>query len=89
MVRLPELKEHLEEDGVPDASETLELEDFVRSIPKLIGILPDVLRERGDPRHNVALAEMISGLTTCLDKVNPLALVSFAVTRFITRAPMM
>ena len=75
MTRLPELKEHLEEDAIPDAAEALELEDFGRSIPKLIGILPDVLRDRIDPRHNVALAEMIAGLTVCLDKVKPLALV--------------
>jgi len=76
MTRLPELKEHLEEDAIPDASEGLELEEFTRSIPKLIGILPDVLRERTDPRHNVALAEMLAGLTAGLDDVKPLALPS-------------
>jgi hypothetical protein len=75
MTRLPELKEHLDEDAVPDAAEVAELEDFARSVPKLIGILPDVLRERSDPRHSVALAEMVAGLTACLDKLKPLALV--------------
>lgn len=75
MTRLPELKDRMDDDAVPDASEALELEEFARTIPKLIGILPDLLRERTDPRHNVALAEMVSGLTACLDKVRPLALV--------------
>lgn len=75
MTRLPELKYHMDDDAIPDASEALELEDFARTIPKLIGILPDLLRERTDPRHNVALAEMVAGLTACLDQLRPLALV--------------
>ncbi|KII87791.1 hypothetical protein PLICRDRAFT_699296 [Plicaturopsis crispa FD-325 SS-3] len=75
MNRLPELHAQLSEhDAVPDASQALELEELTRSIPKLIGILPDVLRDRADPRHNAALAEMIAGLMLRLDKVKPLAL---------------
>jgi len=69
-VRLPDLKEHLEEDVVPDAVEAQELEELTRNTPKLVGILPDVLRDRGDARHNVALAGMISDLTAALDQVN-------------------
>ena len=74
--RLPDLKENLDENAVPDASEAHELEELTRSVPKLIGILPDVLRDRGDARHNVALAGMVSELTVALDEVNSQALVS-------------
>lgn len=74
--RLPDLKQHLEEDAVPDASEAQELEELTRSVPKLVGILPDVLRDRGDARHNVALAGMVSDLTAALDQVNSQILVS-------------
>jgi nuclear pore complex protein Nup98-Nup96 len=77
-VRLPDLKEHLDEDAVPDASEALELEELTRNVPKLIGIIPDVLRDRGDARHNVALVDMVSDLTTALDQVNSQVLVSGA-----------
>lgn len=76
MTRLPELHVSLSEAAVPDAVEVQELETLTRSIPKLIGILPDVLSSSSDPRHKVALAEMISGLTAVLDQVKPLALVS-------------
>lgn len=69
-VRLPDLKENLDENVVPDASEAHELEELTRGVPRLIGILPDVLRDRGEPRHNVALAGMVSDLTTALDQVN-------------------
>ncbi|KZP25015.1 hypothetical protein FIBSPDRAFT_856394 [Athelia psychrophila] len=66
--RLPELHEQ-----VVDTAAT-ELDELARSIPKLIELLPEVLRNRDDPRHNAALAEMISALMTCLDRVKPLAL---------------
>jgi len=69
-VRLPDLKEHLDDDAVPDASEAQELEELTRSVPKLIGIVPDVLRDRGDARHNVALVSMVADLTAALDQVN-------------------
>ena len=75
-VRLPDLKENLDDDAVPDAAEALELEDLTRSVPKLVGILPDVLHDRGDARHNIALAGMVSDLTAALDQVNSQALVS-------------
>jgi len=75
-VRLPDLKEHLDGDAVPDASEAQELEELTRSVPKLIGIIPDVLRDRGDARHNVALVGMVSDLTAALDQVNSQVLVS-------------
>ncbi|TFY79572.1 hypothetical protein EWM64_g4439 [Hericium alpestre] len=73
--RVPELlAEVLDAASVPDASQASELEEFARMIPRLVGILPDILRDRTDPRHNTALAEMIAGLTRELDKIDPLAL---------------
>lgn len=36
-------------------------------------MLPDILRDRSDIRHNAALAEMIAGLTHRLDQLRPLA----------------
>lgn len=76
MTRLPELQVHLDDtNAVLDATQTFELDDLTRSIPRLIDILPDVLRNRDDPRHNAALAEMIAGLMFLLDKFKPLALV--------------
>lgn len=68
--RLPELHEQVVDTAAA------ELDELARSIPKLIELLPEVLRNRDDPRHNAALAEMISALMTCLDRVKPLALVS-------------
>jgi nuclear pore complex protein Nup98-Nup96 len=79
MTRVPELHGRIqeeEENAVPDASEAMELAELVRQIPKLIGILPDVLRDRTDPRHSAALAVMISGLMLHLDRIQPLSLVS-------------
>jgi len=74
MTHLPELQTDLSDvNAIPDAAQA-ELEVLTRSIPRLIDILPDVLRNRNDPRHNAALAEMIGGLTLMLDKVKPLAL---------------
>lgn len=76
MTRLPELQAQMADtEAMPDASQATELDQLTRSIPKLIEILPDVLRNRDDPRHNAALAEMTSELILKLDKVKPLALV--------------
>ena len=76
MTRLPELDAQITETGaVADVSQATELDELARSIPKLVEILPDVLRNRDDPRHNAALAEMIGGLMFRLDRVRPLALV--------------
>lgn len=73
---MPILRSELHDAEIPDAAQAEELEELSRSIPKLIGVLPDALRDRSDPRHNVALSEMISKLTFELDAVQPLALVS-------------
>ncbi|KIK96637.1 hypothetical protein PAXRUDRAFT_825734 [Paxillus rubicundulus Ve08.2h10] len=74
MTRLPELHISLSDAATPDAVEEQEFESLTRSIPRLISILPDVLSSQTDPRHKVALAEMVSGLTAILDQVKPLAL---------------
>lgn len=85
MTRLPELHAQITEtDAVPDASQALELDELARSVPKLIEILPDVLRNRDDPRHSAALAEMIGGLMFRLDRVKPLALVCHNLFFLIT-----
>lgn len=75
MTRLPELIEEHADDALPDASQSTEIDELARSVPKLIGILPDVLRNTWDPRHPAALSVMIAGLVAQVDKVRPLALV--------------
>ncbi|KAH7910133.1 nuclear protein 96-domain-containing protein [Hygrophoropsis aurantiaca] len=74
MTRIPELHAQIDPYAVPDAAQEEELEKFSRSVPKLIGLLPDILSSNSNPLHQVALAEMISGLTSVLDQVRPLAL---------------
>lgn len=81
MTRLPELRERLEDvDAPPEVAE--EVEELTRSVPRLIGVLADALRDRADVRHNAALAEMISGLTLRLDQLRPLA-VSPSLIHFV------
>jgi|ERR1700722_3707856 len=75
MTGLPELRERLREEEETAAHE-IEFEELIRRIPRLVGILPEALRDRSDARHNVALAKMISGLVALLDEVQPHALVS-------------
>jgi nuclear pore complex protein Nup98-Nup96 len=77
MTRIPELHASLSESAVPNAAEEQELDNLTRTLPRLINILPDILSNSSDPRHKVALAEMISGLTAVIDLVKPLALVRF------------
>ncbi|TRM65718.1 nuclear protein 96-domain-containing protein [Schizophyllum amplum] len=73
MQRLPQLAAHHARDAVPDAVEALELEDLCRSVPKLLGLLPDVFRAR-EPRHRAALAEITAGLLGVVDRVRPATL---------------
>lgn len=76
MIRLLELTEEQVDDTIPDAAQSTEIDELARRVLKLIGILPDVLRNTWDPRHPAALSVMISGLVAQVDKVRPLALVS-------------
>lgn len=73
MTRLPELRNRLDTLTAPNAAEAAEIEEVSRTVPKLIQQLPEVLNGRGDIRHEAAVAEMISGLTACLDQLKPLA----------------
>lgn len=73
VTRLQELYQRTEESGVSD-DEAVELEHLGRSVPKLIAMLPDVLRDRSDARHNAAVTEMTTQLTKHLDRVKPLAI---------------
>ncbi|KAL1707103.1 nuclear protein 96-domain-containing protein, partial [Schizophyllum commune] len=73
MQRLPQLAAHQARNAVPDAAEALELEDLCRSVPKILGLLPDVFRAR-EPRHRAALAEITAGLLGAVDRVRPAAL---------------
>jgi len=71
--RVPILTESLSE-GVPDATEQEELETLQNRIPKLVGILPDVLR--GTPevgnKARAALSQMLSNLLECSDTDRPM-----------------
>lgn len=75
MTRVPELMQDLRTSR--EASQVTELEELTRSIPKLIGILPALVRDQVDVGQTVAVATMISGLTRQLDNALPLALVSW------------
>jgi hypothetical protein len=79
MTRLPELIEEHADDAVPDASQSIEIDELVRSVPKLIGILPDVLRNTWDPRHPAALSVMVAGLVAQVDRMRPLVLVGVSL----------
>jgi nuclear pore complex protein Nup98-Nup96 len=76
MTRLPELIEEQSDGATPDASQIIEIDELVRNVSRLIGILPDVLRNSWDPRHPAALSVMVAGLVAQVDRVRPLALVS-------------
>ncbi|KAI5121845.1 hypothetical protein M0805_003278 [Coniferiporia weirii] len=73
--RVPELREkHQTEEAVPDAAEVSELEMLSGRIPKLIGILPDVLRDKpgSSEECSAALSYMLSKLLDCLDPNQPI-----------------
>lgn len=74
MTRLSELNQ---DSRVPqDEAQVAELDELLRGVPKLIGLLPAIIRDPVDPRQSVAVATMITGLTRQLDKAAPMALVS-------------
>lgn len=64
------MRESMQADAVPDASETSELETLTGRIPKLIGVLPDVLHDKaeiGERFSSAALSHMLSRLLDCVD----------------------
>ncbi|EKM57526.1 uncharacterized protein PHACADRAFT_206423 [Phanerochaete carnosa HHB-10118-sp] len=77
MTRMPDLRDELDAaaaDAVPDPECAAEIEELGRTVPRMISLLPDILRDRSDLRHGAALAEMIAGLAAGLDRLRPLAL---------------
>ncbi|KAI0031350.1 nuclear protein 96-domain-containing protein [Vararia minispora EC-137] len=85
MTKIPGLRARVQDpDIVPDASEARELDELVRNIPKLLGILPDLLCDRGNPRHCAALSEMTANLTRELDLTRPSLLSSNQLRAVIT-----
>ncbi|KAL1749061.1 nuclear protein 96-domain-containing protein [Schizophyllum fasciatum] len=73
MQRLPQLAARQMRNAVPDAAEALEMEDLCRSVPKILGLLPDVFRAC-EPQHRAAVAEITAGLLGVVDRVRPAAL---------------
>ncbi|KAK1217167.1 hypothetical protein PQX77_020175 [Marasmius sp. AFHP31] len=72
LTRLPALLDELP-DAVPDAVQLSEVERLVKGIPKMIGLLPDVLCRRstggeGGRRHAFALSEMTGALVRVRDR---------------------
>lgn len=87
MARMPELREYLDDaDARPSDELGAEVEELTRSVPKMIALLPGVLRDRSDIRHSAALAEMIAGLTLRLDRLRPLALGTHLRTAMVGEA---
>lgn len=83
MTFLPTLQEQLDAENkdrptIPDATIIAQINDITRRIPRLIGVLPDVLhRSRvNDMRHAAALEEMVKGLLGIVGKTKPELLVS-------------
>lgn len=74
MIRLPELNQ--DSGDSQDDVQVAELEELVRGVPKLIGLLPAIIRDSTDARQSIAVATMITGLTRQLNKAAPMALVS-------------
>ncbi|KAI9465711.1 nuclear protein 96-domain-containing protein [Lactarius psammicola] len=72
MTRLPELSQ--DSRASQDDAQIAELEELLRGVPKLIGLLPAIVRDPIDVRQSVAVATMITGLTRQLDKAAPMAL---------------
>ncbi|KAG6844478.1 hypothetical protein H0H87_006614 [Tephrocybe sp. NHM501043] len=69
MTHLPDLL--AEEDSIADAEQSTQFDDLIKSVPRLIGILPDVLKEGPDPRHGAALTEIVAGLVGQVKKYAP------------------
>ncbi|KAF8517736.1 nuclear protein 96-domain-containing protein [Hysterangium stoloniferum] len=57
------------QDAVADASDALELSRLKNTVPQLIRALPDVFKDRSDPRQKAALSVMLSGLLLLFDSL--------------------
>ncbi|KAG6889187.1 hypothetical protein C0992_006104 [Termitomyces sp. T32_za158] len=63
-----------EADAVPNAVQDTQFEDLIKSVPRLIELLPDLFREGSDPRHRIALTEIVAGLVGQVKKYAPTVL---------------
>jgi nuclear pore complex protein Nup98-Nup96 len=79
MERIPELISSAQENAVVDATVALELEKLRNLIPQLVRALPDVFRDRSDPRHNAALSVMLTGLLQRFDSIKTKSSVSLCL----------
>jgi nuclear pore complex protein Nup98-Nup96 len=76
ITRLPELQLLVhEQDDIAHISHAQELDELTGTIPKVIEIVPKVLRNHADPRHKAAITEVISSLMQHLDALRPSVLV--------------
>src|SRR6266478_4711078 len=82
MQRLTALQELVSQDPASpiDASQTRELDELSRRVPKIIGLLPDVMsRPRSsDPRHAAAVEQMMKDLIGVVKKTKPSVLVGIS-----------
>ncbi|KAG6908251.1 hypothetical protein DXG01_005585 [Tephrocybe rancida] len=69
MTHLPGLVAEADTDA--DAEQSTQFDDLIKNVPRLIGLLPNVLREGPDPRHGAALTEMVAGLVGQVKKYAP------------------
>ncbi|TFK73374.1 hypothetical protein BDN72DRAFT_814625 [Pluteus cervinus] len=74
MNRLPDLLDEETDDALPDAAIATETEELIRKMYKVIGVLPDILHNKNDPRHKAALVSMTGKLVALIDKAKPLTL---------------
>ncbi|KAG6828595.1 hypothetical protein H0H92_007336 [Tricholoma furcatifolium] len=63
-----------EDDAVPDAHQNAQFEDLVKSVPRIVGVLPDLLRDGPDMRSRAALTEMVAGMVRQARKYAPYVL---------------
>lgn len=71
-----------EADAVPDAIRNAQFDDLIKTVPRIIELLPDLFREGSDPRHRIALTEMVAGLVGQVKKYAPTVLVSISTSFF-------
>ncbi|KAF7294383.1 SNF2 family helicase [Mycena kentingensis (nom. inval.)] len=76
VTRLPLLEDEIQHARTHDeiSEKEEERDDLARGASKLVNLLPDVLEDRSDLRHNAALATMIEKLVALVDRVQPLAM---------------
>ncbi|KZT25680.1 hypothetical protein NEOLEDRAFT_1156120 [Neolentinus lepideus HHB14362 ss-1] len=81
MITLPGLLSEVqaEPDADPDPAQKTAIEEMSLLIPRLIGLLPDILSDRADPRHRAALTHMTGKLTILLGRIKVAGLTKVSV----------